>query len=127
MIDLPKGQHIHKLLDEALERASAIHRSFTADMVSAVQRAMTALSAPVTAKGHLALMLSAARRHVLDLEKRTVGLIIGDEPISQQEMAGLVRIRLICAELLTILADALAESKLLNRQELNKLSRFAGS
>jgi hypothetical protein len=89
-----------------------VQRGFTADIIAAVEKAKGALSAPATSNSHLSLVLSAARRHTQDIEKRVVALIIGDERISQREMSHLVRIRLLCAKLLNLFARALADLKL---------------
>jgi hypothetical protein len=59
----------------------------------------------------LPLVLSATRRHVTAAEKHVVALIIGSQPVNSREMSTLVRIRLICAELLTRLAQHLDNLK----------------
>lgn len=111
MLGFPKEQHVLNLLNEAVARASTSGGHLQSDILSALDQARTALSAPVTIKSHLPLVLSAARRHVLTVEKHAVSRIIGPDSVSQHEMASLVRLRLICTELLNILAHTLAELK----------------
>jgi hypothetical protein len=127
MSSFPKEQYVLTLLNEVAAAASDLQRGFTADIVLAAHKAKDALSAPTTTAGHLSLVLSAARRHIQTIEKRVVALIIGDEPISQREMSHLVRIRLICTELLNILARALADLKLNPHGNKLRLSSFKGS
>lgn len=105
-------QQVSALLNDVAGAAADLQRSFTADIISAVEKAKGAVSAPATSNSHLSLVLSAARRHTQDIEKRVVALIIGDERISQREMSHLVRIRLLCAKLLNLFARALADLKL---------------
>lgn len=111
MLGFPKEQHVLNLLSEAVIHASTSGDRLKADVASALHKAREVLEAPVTAKSHLPLVLSAARRHVSSAEKHTVARIIGSEPVNSQEMASLVRLRLICAELLNILTHTLAELK----------------
>jgi hypothetical protein len=105
-------QQVSDLLNEVAGAAADLQRSVTAEILAAVEKAKGALSAPATSNSHLSLVLSAARRHTQDIEKRVVALIIGDERIYQREMSQLVRIRLLCAKLLNLFARALADLKL---------------
>ncbi|HZW03806.1 MAG TPA: hypothetical protein VFF68_07760 [Anaerolineaceae bacterium] len=95
------------LIAEAVSHATQLGEPYKGDLVPAFLQAQEALSFSTAEDRQLGLILSAARMPINGAEKKTIRLIIGDEPITSQQMRHLVRLRLICAELIGLLTSAL--------------------
>jgi hypothetical protein len=111
MLDFPRQERFVTLVDEAINRAAHLKFSQNAALAPAFNRALQILEATASAKHQQALLLAAARQHIAHAEKQVVGQIIGDEPIFSDEMSDLVRIRVICLELASILNNSLDRLK----------------
>jgi hypothetical protein len=100
-------KNVMRLIDEAVNHAGKLGGSYTSQLLPDFIRAQQSLLTSVDIKSHLSLILSAARISITKAEKKTIRLIIGDDPVTGQEMSHLVRIRLICAELIGLLSSTL--------------------
>ncbi|MEN4040869.1 MAG: hypothetical protein ROW52_01280 [Anaerolineaceae bacterium] len=96
-----------RLIAEAVEHVQKLGDSCCGSLLPDFIRVQNTLTAPSHLKAHLVLMLSATRMAITQIEKKTIALIIGDAPITGQQMSHLVRIRLICAELIGMLTNTL--------------------
>jgi hypothetical protein len=111
MEGFPKQDNVLQLLNEAAARARQLGRPYNSGLLDGFVQAKDTLDSAPEKKNQLALLLSAARMLISKVEKEAIRLIIGDDPITSQEMSHLVRIRLICAELITLLTSSLDRIK----------------
>lgn len=111
IFEFRQKQHILNCLSEARTHSIGLSAVPTDELISALDKTRLVMEAPVTHTRQLPLVIAAARRHVTNAERQTVAWIVGPDSISRQEMAHLVRVRLICAELLNLLSDALTGLK----------------
>jgi hypothetical protein len=111
MMNFPKEQRALELLNQALVHVASLSQNDEANLVPALNKTRATLETRTGARHHLPLVLSAARRQVAQAEKFAVGRIIGDDPVNHKEMSSLVEIRLICAELVNLLTNALDDVK----------------
>jgi hypothetical protein len=100
-------EHVLRLIEKAVEHSGQLGGSYKSDLLSDFVRAQQALVTSADIKSQLALVVSAARMMIAQAEKKTIQLIIGDAPVTGQQMSHLVRIRLICAELIGLLSNTL--------------------
>jgi hypothetical protein len=107
----PKQSHALDLIQEAVGRAAQLGEPYECDLVEGFLKAKDTLGASAVASSQVALVLSAARMLITKVEKRTIALIIGDDPITGNQMSHLVRIRLICAELINLFTAVLENLK----------------
>ncbi len=107
MRSFPNQEGVLRLIDEAVTQATLLGGPYNRDLVSGFVQAQTTLGTAAEARSQVALILSAARIGITKIEKKTIRLIIGDDPITGQQMSHLVRIRLICAELINLLTSTL--------------------
>jgi hypothetical protein len=103
MNEMPKINYLLGLIAEALQQSLLIGNPYTTRLTPDFIQAQETLESMPEQNSQLALILSAARRRITDAEKHTIALIVGDDPITGKQMSHLVRIRLICAELLNLL------------------------
>ena len=111
MLDFPKRDRFINLVDEAIDRVAKLGGSREAMLAPQFAMALSTLDSVAKAKNHQALVISAARTHIFRAEKQVVSQIIGDDPVFTQEMSELVRLRVICAEMLKILSSSLDRVK----------------
>jgi hypothetical protein len=104
-------QTVMRLIDEAVEHTRELGENYRGNLLPDFIRAQEALVSSSKLKSQLTLILSATRMAITQAEKKTIGLIIGDDPITGQQMSHLVRIRLICAELIGLLSNTLQRIK----------------
>jgi len=107
MNEIPKREYMLGLIEEAVRRAAQLGKTFESDLTPGFLQAQNSLVSFGDLKSQQTLVLSAARMLITRVEKKTIGLIIGDAPITGQQMSHLVRIRMICAELITLLSSIL--------------------
>lgn len=103
----PKKEYLMNLINEAVGRSFQIGAPYDNDLASDFKKAQETLQNLTGQKSQQALILSATRVLITQGEKKTIALIVGDDPITGQQMSHLVRIRLICAELTNILVNML--------------------
>ncbi len=111
MDNFPRKDHVLGLLLEAVWHSSQIGNPYWGSLMPDFEQAQHTLETLPDLKSQQALILSAARRSIVQAEKKTIALIIGDDPINGQQMSHLVRIRLICTELLNLLSEMLDRIK----------------
>jgi hypothetical protein len=100
-------ENVLQLIDKAVEHSGQLGGSYKSDLLADFVRAQQALTTSANITSHLALIVSAARMMISQAEKKTIRLIIGDAPVTGQQMSHLVRIRVICAELISLLSNTL--------------------
>jgi hypothetical protein len=111
MFDFPKKERVFALIQEAIESVSHLGKRQTTALEPELTKALQTLETSASARHHQALILAAVRRHISQAEKQVVAQLIGDEPIYSDEMPDLVRIRVICAELVAVLTYSLEQLK----------------
>ncbi len=111
MSEFPNQENVQLLLDEAVEQSEQLGKPYDSALKPDFVQAQETLESVPEVQSQLALILSAARLLITKVEKKTVGLIIGDDPITGRQMSHLVRIRLICAELINLLTSSLERVK----------------
>jgi len=117
MLGFPKEQHLRNLIDEAIVQVSTLGESIEADIVLVLEKTRQVLASPAESKRNLPLILSAARWRVRDVEKYAVRRIVHDDNVDGHSMSILVRVRLICAEVIRILDAALNDLRV-SRQRI---------
>jgi hypothetical protein len=100
------------LIQEAIRRDAQLGNPYKNNFAPDFAQAQEALETPAVPGSQTALLLAAVRRKITLVEKKIVTLIISDKPITTQQMSHLVRIRLICTELLNTLSAMLEQIKL---------------
>ncbi len=111
MLGSLKQENMLGLIDEAILQVSTLRGSGVPEIMSVLEKARHVLTSPVRADRDVPLVLAAARWRVADVEKYTVKRIVHDE-VDSPTLSILVRVRLICAQLLRILDGALDEVRL---------------
>ena len=111
MFDFPKKERVFTLIQEAIESMANLGKRQYAALAPELTKALQTLETTASARHQQALILAAVRRHISMAEKQVVAQLIGDEPIYSNEMPDLVRIRVICAELVTVLTYSLDQLK----------------
>jgi hypothetical protein len=99
------SENIFRLIDEAVDRSGKLGGPYDGDLTPGFLHAQETLKTTTDGKAQLTLLLAAARNWITQVEQRTIRLIIGDAPITGQQMSHLVRIRMICAELINLLSN----------------------
>ena len=97
------------LIKEALQRSNQLGSPYEGNLSPDFLQVLKNLEDLPDQQSQQALIISAARRQIDQAEKLTVALIIGDDPITGNQMSHLVRIRLICAELMNLLSAMLEQ------------------
>ncbi len=115
MLEFQKNRLVFKRINEAVVQGEGLGLNQKADIVAELEKARATLDTTVPGKNQVPLLLAAARRHILEAERLTVALIIGDGHVTSQQMSHLVRVRILCAELSVLLRDALDEQKAARR------------
>jgi hypothetical protein len=104
-------ENVLRLISEAGEHATQLGGTYKNALLPDFIQAQETLATSTDFRSHMLLIISAARLMITQAEKKTVRLIVGDDPITGQEMSHLVRIRLICAELISLLSNTLQSVK----------------
>ena len=112
MLGFPKEQQLHNLIDQAIVQVSTLGEGSEAEIVLALEKARQVLDSEVGTKRNVPLILSAARWRVTGVEKYAVRRIVHDDKVDGASMSILVRVRLICAEVIRILDAALDDFRL---------------
>lgn len=112
MLGSLKQERIFTLVDEAISQISTLGDSGVPDIISVLEKTRQVLENPVRAERDIPLVLSAARWRVTNVEKYAVRRIVHDDKVDGRAMSILVRVRLICAEIIRILDRALDESRM---------------
>jgi hypothetical protein len=107
MDEFPKKDYMLGLIAEAVKRSAQLGKTLESDLAPGFLQAQNSLDSYADLKSQQTLVLSAARMMITRAEKKTIALIIGEEPITGSQMTQLVRIRMICAELITLLSSIL--------------------
>ncbi len=110
MNEFPKKEHVIGLIEEAVGRAAQLGE-YKNNLTPDFRQAQNILETLAELKSQQALLLAAARRMITQVEKKTITLIIGDDPITGQQMSHLVRIRVICSELIELLTTIMERVK----------------
>ncbi len=109
MAEITNREHLLVLIKEALQRAALLGLPYESNLTPEFIQAQNTLETMPVLNSQQVLILAAARRRITQAERQTVALIIGDNPITGQQMSHLVRIRLICTELLNLLSSMLEQ------------------
>jgi hypothetical protein len=111
MFDFPKKERVYNLIREAIETLSSVSKRRKTIFSTELSKALETLETSASARHHQALILAAVRRHIAAAEKLVVAQLIGDEPIYSEEMPHLVHLRILCAELVSVLTYSLEQLK----------------
>jgi hypothetical protein len=104
-------ENVLRLIDEAVKHTGQLEGTYKSELMPDFVQAHETLITSSDFKSQIALILSATRILIAKAEKKTIRLIIGDDFVTGQQMSHLVRIRLICAELLGLLNTTLDRMK----------------
>ena len=100
-----------ELLQEATCRLGNLGSSYELTLAPAFATVIDTLQAPAYHRHHQGLVLSAARQRITTAEKHVIRGMIEDARITFDQMPDLLRIRIICAELLDMINDTSEEMK----------------
>jgi hypothetical protein len=98
---------IRLLIKEAIERLNAFGRQDELALLPIFIDARRSLDTNAANRSAQILLLSSTNRRITRAEKQVVSWIIGDQRVNSNEMSHLVRVRLICAQILNLLSDEL--------------------
>ena len=103
--------HVQNLLQEAQHRLERLGSPYQLELAPAFAGVINTLSAPVASTNQRCLLLGAARSRVIFVEKRVINGMLHDNSIGSFQMPDMLRVRLICTELLNLFNDSLDELK----------------
>ena len=109
LFEFPKQERVSTLIHEAVTRIPHLGRDYNNDLDHEFNKIQTLLDAAPVARSQKTLLLGLARHHIARAEETIVKTILGDGSISVDEMSHLVRVRLICTELMKLLNQSLDE------------------
>jgi hypothetical protein len=109
---LTEKERIQILIEEARCTSQNLAPSNDDQIRTGLDRVQTLLNTPAKLRNQLALLVSAALRQIQETERISIDMLIGDGDLTHYEMAAIVRIRLICAELIHCLDDAMQAQRL---------------
>lgn len=112
MLGFSKEQHVLTLIDEAIGHISALSEQSNSEIKSVLVKTRQVLQGSGVAQRSVPLVLASVRGRVKDVEKYTVARILHDNRVDGHVMSILVRVRLICAEVIRILDMALDNFRL---------------
>jgi hypothetical protein len=98
--------HIIDLIEEALACLDRLGRQYELELAPAFVESMNALQTPSVVPSQQLLLLSAVRRRIKTAERTVVDGLINGQPVVSTKMSDLVRVRLVCTELLNTLNEA---------------------
>ena len=102
-------ERVRLLVNEALDHLAKFGRQDELALIPVFMDAAEALQARSNNRSGTILLINATNRRIARAEKQTISWIIGDQNVNTDEMSHLVRLRLICAEILNLLNDGLEE------------------
>jgi hypothetical protein len=111
---------ILSLIDQAEESAGMIKGASAQEISSSLSKAKALLECSVPRRESRPLVLSAARRNMRVVERRSIGRMTGDEFVGHIEMSHLVQMHLICTQAIRLLDHALRDAK----QDLRATSAY---
>jgi hypothetical protein len=109
VFEFPRQERITTLVHEAVARLPNLGNQYNDDLGQQFGKVQTLLDAAPSARNQKTFLLGLARHHIARAEETIVKQILGDGSISVDEMSHLVRVRLICTELMNLLAQSLEE------------------
>ena len=109
MFEFPKQERVSTLIHEAVTRLPYLGNKYNHDLGQEFNKIQTLLDAAPVARSQKTLLLGLARHHTARAEETIVKQILGDDVISVDEMSHLVRVRLICTELMNLFVQSLEE------------------
>jgi len=112
MGEWPRERQIRTLIARAREESHDLTVAEEPEMVTAFDRLVELLDTPVNGKQQLLLLLSAGQIAMQRAERLVLQAMRLDRWISQNEEAVLVRLRLICAEIMSLLTDGSEDLRL---------------
>lgn len=112
MNKLPKENKIHTLVGTALLQSKDLTEGRDQQVGESLGRVQKLLTTPTKERNQILLILSAAITHMRVVERLVIEGMRLDKWVSLYEEGILVRIRLICAEVIGLLTDATEELKL---------------
>jgi hypothetical protein len=110
-MEFPRRDKVLDLIRDALKNVTSMGKRYVPVLAPVFTHAIDVLEAPTYTRDQQVLLLAAAHRHILQAKKHAVAQMIGDDPVSGDEMSRLVRIRQNCIELDTMLNQSLQETK----------------
>jgi hypothetical protein len=112
MKDFNGKEHCIGLIQEAIRRDGQLGNPYKNNFAPDFAQAQEALETPAGPGSQTALILAAVRRRITHIEKNIIQLIISDKPITSNQMTHLVRLRLICTEVINMLTTMLEQAKI---------------
>ena len=108
----PEEDRLRGLILTAMAHSEGFKYESDEIVTASLDKVCQLMDTPVRESNQLKLMISAAMQHIRKLEANVLDSMRLDRWVSMHDEAILVRIRLICAELLGILTDAFDEMHL---------------
>jgi hypothetical protein len=105
MNEFPKQEVVLGLVQEAMTRLGQLGGHLETTLKPGFVQTRQSFETSVGGMSQWPLILTAASLRIRNMEKKIVAVIVGDDSITSQQMSHLVRLRVICAELLNKLAE----------------------
>lgn len=112
MIGFSDEKHVLTLIDEAIVQVSGLNGQGKVDILPVLERTRQVLANPVEAKRSVPLVLASLRGRVKDVEKYIARGMYRDNKADVNARSILIRVRVICAEVIRILDLALNDVRL---------------
>jgi hypothetical protein len=105
MNEFPKQEYMLGLVHEAVTHLDQLGGHLETTLKPGFVQTRQSFETSVGGMSQWPLILTAASMRIRNMEKKIVAVIVGDDSITSQQMSHLVRLRVICAELLNKLAE----------------------
>ena len=110
-MEFPRRNKVLDLIRDALKNVTSMGKRYEPILAPVFTHAIDMLEAPTNNQHQQVLLLAAAHRRILEAKKQAIEQMIGDDPVSFDEMSHLVKIRQNCIELDNILNQSLKDTK----------------
>lgn len=110
-MDKTQLEHLIDLIQEAVACLGRLKNSYEYQLAPVFVKSLDTLQTPAVSRYQQILLLSSVQRRVSFAEEKVVSGLIHDNSVTFIQTSDLVRVRLICHEILTNLVEAIDKLK----------------
>lgn len=110
-MDKNQLEHLIDLIQEAVACLGRLKNSYEYQLAPVFVKSLDTLQTPASTRYQQILLLASVQRRVSFVEEKVIGGLIHDNSVTFIQTSDMVRVRLICHEILTNLVDAIENLK----------------
>lgn len=110
-MDKTQLEHIIDLINEAVTCLGRLNNNYVLELAPVFVKSLDTLQTPAGSRYQQILLLFSVQRRISFAEEKVIGGLIHDSSVTFLQTSDMVRIRLICHELLINLMDAIESLK----------------